>query len=321
MTGFIIAALLVIGFVLLGFFVSFIPVGLWIKAMSAGVSVGPMAFVGMRLKKISQDKIIAMLIKVKSAGLGITRNDLEAHYLAGGSVDAVCQALIEAHKANIPLTFAQAAAIDLAGRNVLEAVTMSINPKVIKTPPIAGVAKNGIQVRATARITVRANIQNLIGGAGENTVIARVGEGIVSTIGSADTHKQVMENPHMITQTVLKRGLDRGTAFEILSIDIADVDIGRNIGAQLQIDQANADKLIAQAEAEKRRVEAVAEEAEMKARVEEMRAKVIEAEAKVPLGLAAALRQGRLGITGKSKQPPSLPPPPSTKMKSLTGDI
>jgi len=303
--------------ILLGVLGAFITFGTWIKAGSAGVSIGPMDFIGMRLKKVPQDKMVDMLIKVKSAGLAVTKRELEAHFLAGGSIDAVCQALIEADKANIPLTFAQAAAIDLAGRNVLEAVTMSINPKVIKTPLIAGVAKDGIQVRATARITVRANIHNLIGGAGEATVVARVGEGIVSTIGSAESHKRVMENPNMITQNVLKRGLDRGTAFEILSIDVADVDIGRNIGAQLQIDQANADKQIAQAEAESRRVEAIATQEEMKARVEEMNAKVIEAEATVPLGLANALRQGRLAL-GDSR---STSPLPSSSMKKLTADL
>ena len=202
--------------------------------MTVGVHISPMDFVGMRLKKVSQNKMVDIMIKVKSAGLDVKREELEAHLLAGGNVDAVCQALIEAHKANISLAFAQSAAIDLAGRNVLDAVNMSINPRVIRTPLVAGVAKDGIQVRAKARITVRANINNLIGGAGETTIVARVGEGIVSTIGSCESHKEVMENPNMITQNVLKKGLDRGTAFEILSIDIADVDIGRNIGAALQ---------------------------------------------------------------------------------------
>jgi len=261
--------------------------------------MAPWDFIGMRLRNVPADKIIDQLIMVQRAGLAVTRQDLESHYLAKGHITDVCLALIEAHKAGIPLTFSQAAAIDLAGRKVLEAVSMSINPRVIRTPLIAAVAKDGIQVRATARITVRANIEKLIGGAGEETVIARVGEGVVSTIGSAESHKRVMENPNMITQNVLRRGLDRGTAFEILSIDIADVDIGRNIGAQLQIDQANADKLIAQAQAESRRVEAVATEEEMKSKVEEMKAKVIEAEAQVPLGLANALRQGRLSLEAK----------------------
>jgi len=236
------------------------------------------------------------LIKAHKAGLPVTINQLESHYLAGGNVDRVVNALIAAHRANIELTFERCAAIDLAGRDVLEAVQMSVNPKVIETPFIAGVAMNGIEVKAKARITVRANIERLVGGAGEETVIARVGEGIVSTIGSASSHTTVLENPDMISQTVLSKGLDSGTAFEILSIDIADVDIGKNIGAELQIEQAQADKNIAQAKAEERRAMAVANEQEMIARVQEMKAKVVEAEAEVPQAMAEALRSGNLGI-------------------------
>jgi uncharacterized protein YqfA (UPF0365 family) len=236
------------------------------------------------------------LIKAHKAGVDVTTNQLESHYLAGGNVDRVVNALIAAQRANIELPFERGAAIDLAGRDVLEAVQMSVNPKVIETPFIAGVAMDGIEVKAKARITVRANIERLVGGAGEETVIARVGEGIVSTIGSAANHKRVLENPDMISQTVLSKGLDAGTAFEILSIDIADIDIGKNIGAELQTDQAEADKKIAQAKAEERRAMAVAQEQEMRARVEEMRAKVVEAEAEVPLAMAEALRSGNIGV-------------------------
>lgn len=236
------------------------------------------------------------MIKAHKAGLNVTTNQLESHYLAGGNVDRVVNALIAAHRANIELSFERAAAIDLAGRDVLEAVQMSVNPKVIETPFIAGVAMDGIEVKAKARITVRANIDRLVGGAGEETIVARVGEGIVSTIGSSGNHKKVLENPDMISQTVLSKGLDAGTAFEILSIDIADVDIGKNIGAELQTEQAEADKKIAQAKAEERRAMAVAQEQEMKARVEEMRAKVVEAEATVPLAMAEALREGNIGV-------------------------
>lgn len=223
-------------------------------------------------------------------------NKLEAHYLAGGNVDRVVNALIAAQRANIPLEFERAAAIDLAGRNVLEAVQMSVNPKVIETPVVAAIAKDGIELRAKARVTVRANIDRLVGGAGEQTIIARVGEGVVTTVGSATDHKQVLENPDAISKTVLSKGLDAGTAFEILSIDIADIDVGRNVGAQLQTDQAEADKRIAQAKAEERRAMAVAREQEMKAMVQEMRAKVVEAEAEVPKALAAALREGKIGV-------------------------
>lgn len=250
----------------------------------------------MRLRRVIPNRVVNPLIKAHKAGLNVGTNQLESHYLAGGNVDRVVNALIAAQRANIELTFERCAAIDLAGRDVLEAVQMSVNPKVIETPFIAGVAMDGIEVKAKARITVRANIERLVGGAGEETIVARVGEGIVSTIGSSDNHKKVLENPDMISQTVLGKGLDSGTAFEILSIDIADVDIGKNIGAILQTDQAEADKNIAQAKAEERRAMAVAQEQEMRARVEEMRAKVVEAEAEVPLAMAEALREGNIGV-------------------------
>src|SRR5690554_4588494 len=278
------------------FLFTFVPVTLWISALAAGVKVGLFTLIGMRLRRVIPSRVINPLIKAHKAGLDVTTNQLESHYLAGGNVDRVVNALIAAQRANITLTFERCAAIDLAGRDVLEAVQMSVNPKVIETPFIAGVAMDGIEVKAKARITVRANIDRLVGGAGEDTVIARVGEGIVSTIGSANSHKEVLENPDMISQTVLKKGLDSGTAFEILSIDIADVDIGKNIGAMLQTDQAEADKKIAQAKAEERRAMAVAQEQEMKARVEEMRAKVVEAEAEVPLAMAEAFRSGNMGV-------------------------
>ncbi|CCO09094.1 flotillin-like protein FloA [Desulforamulus hydrothermalis] len=275
---------------------SFIPVGLWISALAAGVKVGIFTLVGMRLRRVPPAQIVNPLIKADKAGLSVNVNQLEAHYLAGGNVDRVVDALIAAERANIPLAFERAAAIDLAGRNVLEAVQMSVNPKVIETPVISAVAKDGIELKAVARVTVRANIDRLVGGAGEETVIARVGEGVVTSVGSAESHKLVLENPDSISKTVLSKGLDAGTAFEILSIDIADVDIGRNIGAQLQMDQAEADKNIAQAKAEERRAMAVAREQEMKARVQEMRAKVVEAEAEVPRAMAEAFRTGRLGV-------------------------
>lgn len=275
---------------------TFIPVALWISALAAGVRVGILQLIGMRLRRVVPNRVINPLIKAHKAGLDVKTNQLESHYLAGGNVDRVVNALIAAHRANIELTFERAAAIDLAGRDVLEAVQMSVNPKVIETPFIAGIAMDGIEVKALARITVRANIDRLVGGAGEETIIARVGEGVVSTIGSSESHSKVLENPDMISQTVLSKGLDSGTAFEILSIDIADVDIGKNIGAILQTDQAEADKNIAQAKAEERRAMAVAQEQEMVARVQEMRAKVVEAEADVPLALAEALRSGKLGV-------------------------
>lgn len=275
---------------------SFIPVGLWISAMAAGVQIGIFNLVGMRLRRVPPVRIVSPLIKAVKAGLTVEANQLEAHYLAGGKVDRVINALIAAQRAEIPLSFERAAAIDLAGRDVLEAVQMSVNPKVIETPVIAAVAKDGIEVKAKARVTVRANIDRLVGGAGEETIIARVGEGIVTTVGSSESHKQVLENPDSISQTVLSKGLDAGTAFEILSIDIADVDVGRNIGAQLQTDQAEADTRIAQARAEERRAMAVAFEHEMRAQVQEMRAKVVESEAEVPKALSEALRQGKLGV-------------------------
>ncbi|MBD8522082.1 flotillin-like protein FloA [Lysinibacillus sp. FSL R7-0073] len=287
---------LVILFIVLAVFFTFVPVALWISALAAGVRVSIFTLIGMRLRRVIPSRIVNPLIKAHKAGLPVTINQLESHYLAGGNVDRVVNALIAAHRANIELTFERCAAIDLAGRDVLEAVQMSVNPKVIETPFIAGVAMNGIEVKAKARITVRANIERLVGGAGEETVIARVGEGIVSTIGSASSHTTVLENPDMISQTVLSKGLDSGTAFEILSIDIADVDIGKNIGAELQIEQAQADKNIAQAKAEERRAMAVANEQEMIARVQEMKAKVVEAEAEVPQAMAEALRSGNLGI-------------------------
>ena len=284
------------GLIAVAIILSFIPVGLWISALAAGVKIGIITLVGMRLRRVPPARILNPLIKADKAGLTVSANQLEAHYLAGGNVDRVVDALIAAERANIPLAFERAAAIDLAGRNVLEAVQMSVNPKVIETPLISAVAKDGIEVKAIARVTVRANIDRLVGGAGEETIIARVGEGVVTTVGSADHHKAVLENPDMISQTVLGKGLDAGTAFEILSIDIADVDVGRNIGAQLQTDQAEADKQIAQAKAEERRAMAVAHEQEMKASVQEMRAKVVEAEAEVPAAMAEALRAGRMGV-------------------------
>jgi len=287
---------LVLLFIVVAVFFTFVPVALWISALAAGVRVSIFTLIGMRLRRVIPSRIVNPLIKAHKAGLPVTINQLESHYLAGGNVDRVVNALIAAHRANIELTFERCAAIDLAGRDVLEAVQMSVNPKVIETPFIAGVAMNGIEVKARARITVRTNIERLVGGAGEETVIARVGEGIVSTIGSASSHTTVLENPDMISQTVLSKGLDSGTAFEILSIDIADVDIGKNIGAELQIEQAQADKNIAQAKAEERRAMAVANEQEMIARVQEMKAKVVEAEAEVPQAMAEALRSGNLGI-------------------------
>src|SRR5690625_574598 len=275
---------------------TFVPVMLWVSAISAGVKVRIVDLIGMRLRRVVPSRVINPLIKAYKAGLDVQTNQLESHYLAGGNVDRVVNALIAAHRANIDLPFERGAAIDLAGRNVLAAVQMSVNPKVIETPFIAGIAIDGSEVKALARITVRANIDRRVGGAGEETVIARVGEGVVSTIGSSETHKKVLENPDTISHTVLAKGLDAGTAFEILSIDIADVDIGKNIGAILQTDQAQADKNIAQAKAEERRAMAVAKEQEMAARVEEMRAYVVEAEAEVPKALAEALRSGNFGV-------------------------
>ncbi|MBT3227718.1 MAG: flotillin-like protein FloA [Candidatus Marinimicrobia bacterium] len=277
-------------------FTYFIPIGLWISAAAAQVYVGLLTLIGMRLRRIPPPLIINSLVSARKAGLDMDTNVLEAHYLAGGDINKVVLALIAADKANIDLEFQRAAAIDLAGRDVLDAVKMSVNPRVIETPRVSAIAKDGIQLFSVAKVTVRANIDRLIGGAGEETVLARVGEGIVSSIGSSESHKQVLENPDIISKNVLAKGLDAGTAFEILSIDIADVDVGKNIGATLQMDQADADKNIAQAVAEKRRAMAVAEEQEMKAKTQEMRAKVVEAESEVPRAMAEAFRQGNLGI-------------------------
>jgi uncharacterized protein YqfA (UPF0365 family) len=288
---------LLIGVILLLFILAWaVPVGLWISAIFSGVRVSLGDLIGMRLRRVNPSQVILPLISANKAGLNLTVRDLEGHYLARGHVDRVVQALISADKANLGISFQQAAAIDLAGRDVLEAVRVSVNPKVIDTPRVAAMAKDGIQLIATARITIRANINRLVGGAGEDTILARVGEGIVSTIGSSMSHKAVLENPDNISKTVLAKGLDAGTAFEILSIDIADVDVGKNIGAELQTDQAEADKRIAQAKAEERRAMAVAHEQEMKARVQEMRAQVVQAEAQVPLALAEAFRRGLLGV-------------------------
>lgn len=280
-------ALLIIIVVMI--FFSFVPVGLWVTAFFSGVKIKMTTLIGMRLRRVAPSRIVNPMIKATKAGLDININELEAHFLAGGNINTLVDALIAAQRANIPLEFERAAAIDLAGRNVLEAVQVSVNPKVIQTPNISAVAKNGIEIIAKAKVTVRANIERLVGGAGEDTIIARVGEGIVTTVGSADKHSQVLENPDLISQTVLNKGLDSGTAFEILSIDIADVDVGRNIGAQLQTDQAEADKKIAQAKAEEQRSMAVAHE-------QEMQAKVTEAQAEVPLAIAEAFRSGRLGV-------------------------
>ncbi|MGD8394941.1 MAG: flotillin-like protein FloA [Candidatus Eiseniibacteriota bacterium] len=288
--------LAVIALIVISIILYFVPLGLWIAAMSSGAYVGIGTLIAMRLRRVPPGRIVNPRISAVKAGLAVSINDLEAHFLAGGNVANVVNSLISADKASIPLTFERAAAIDLAGRNVFEAVQMSVNPKVITTPKVAAVAKDGIQLIAQSRVTVRANIERLVGGAGEETILARVGEGIVSTIGSSNAHKDVLENPDTISRTVLAKGLDAGTAFEILSIDIADVDVGANIGAKLQTEQAEADKQIAQARAEGRRAMAVAQEQEMVARISEMRAKVTEAEAQVPLALAEAFRQGNLGV-------------------------
>ena len=289
-------AVVLIVLILLILLFSYIPLGLWISALAAGVNVGIFTLVGMRLRRVSPAKIIMPMIKAVKAGINVSVDQLEAHYLAGGNVDRVVDALIAAQRANINLDFERATAIDLAGRDVLEAVQMSVKPKVIETPVVAAVAKDGIELKAKARVTVRTNIDRLVGGAGEATVIARVGEGIVTTVGSSENHKVVLENPDIISRTVLNKGLDNGTAFEILSIDIADVDVGRNIGARLQMDQAEADKNIAQAKAAERRFAALALEQEMKARVQEMRTKVVEAEAEVPRAIADALKSGKMGV-------------------------
>lgn len=288
-----IVVLVIVG---ISLFLHFVPIGLWISALAAGVDVGIFTLVGMRLRRVPPSHIVLPLIKANKAGLDVNVNQLEAHYLAGGDVDKVVDALIAAHRAEIPLPFERSAAIDLAGRNVLEAVQMSVNPKVIETPFVSAVAKNGIELKVKARVTVRANIDRLVGGAGEATILARVGEGIVTTVGSTDDHKEVLANPDYISRTVLTKGLDSGTAFEILSIDIADVDVGRNIGAELLTDQAEAEKRIAQAKAEERRAMAVAQEQEMRAFTQEMQAKVVEAQADVPKALAVALKEGRIGV-------------------------
>ena len=294
-------ALGVIGIVLIAIllmlFFYYVPFLLWLSAKVSGVHISLIQLFLMRIRKVPPHSIVRCMIEAHKAGLNnVKRDDLEAHYLAGGHIEKVVHALVSAAKANIELSFQMATAIDLAGRDVFEAVQMSVNPKVIDTPPVAAVAKNGIQLLAKARITVRANIKQLVGGAGEETVIARVGEGIIASIGAAETHKDVLETPDSISKVVLKKGLDAGTAFEILSIDIADIDIGKNIGAELQMDQAQADKNIAQAKAEERRAMAVAQEQEMKAKAQEARAKVIEAEAEVPKAMAEAFRNGNLGI-------------------------
>ncbi|SIN67894.1 flotillin-like protein FloA [Algoriphagus halophilus] len=286
----------VAGIILLFIFLYFVPVNLWITAQFSNVRVGLLELVGMRIRKVPPSVVVNSLITATKAGLELTTNDLETHFLAGGNVPNVIRALISADKANINLSFKQATAIDLAGRDVFEAVQISVNPKVINTPNVAAVAADGIQLIAKARVTVRANIAQLVGGAGEETILARVGEGIVTSIGSASNHKSVLENPDKISKLVLERGLDAGTAFEILSIDIADIDVGTNIGAKLQIDQASADLKVAEAKAEERRAMAVALEQEMKAKNVEMRAKVVEAEAEVPKALAEAFRSGQLGV-------------------------
>lgn len=294
---FLVVTIAVAAFILLLIFFYYVPFFLWINALSAGVRVSLVQLFLMRLRRVPPRTIVYAMIEAHKAGLRtITRDELEAHFLAGGHVEKVVHALVSASKANIDLSFQMATAIDLAGRDVLQAVQMSVNPKVIDTPPVTAVAKDGIQLIAKARVTVRANIKQLVGGAGEETILARVGEGIVSSIGSSESHKSVLENPDSISKLVLKKGLDAGTAFEILSIDIADIDIGKNIGAVLQIDQAQADKNIAQARAEERRSMAVALEQEMKAKAQEARAKVIEAEAQIPIAMAEALRNGNLGV-------------------------
>lgn len=293
---FVVFALIIVGIIVLAVILSFVPIGLWISALAADVKIGIFNLIGMRLRRVIPSRIVNPLIKATKAGIELGVDKLEAHYLAGGNVDRVVNALIAAQRANIPLEFERAAAIDLAGRDVLEAVQMSVNPKVLESPKVAAVAKDGIEVVVKARVTVRANIDRLVGGAGEETILARVGEGIVTTVGSSESHKKVLENPDDISETVLSKSLHSGTAFEILSIDIADVDVGRNIGAKLQTDQAEADKRIAQAKAEERRAMAVAREQEMVAEVQEMRAKVVEAEAEVPKAMADALREGKLGV-------------------------
>jgi len=316
--NFTIIAIAVALLVLILLFFNFVPVGLWIAAKSSGAKVSIFQLIGMRLRRVRPAAIVNPLIMLTKANIPIPISQLEAHHLAGGNVNAVVNALIAAHRANLDLTFEKAAAIDLAGRDVFEAVRMSVNPKVIETPMISAMAINGIELKAIARITVRTNISRLIGGAGEATIIARVGEGIVTTVGSASTHREVLENPDKISKAVLAKGLDAGTAYEILSIDIADMDVGRNIGASLQIDQAEADKKIAEAKAEERRALAVAEEQEMRAKVQEMRAKVVASEAEVPLAIAEALKSGNIGVMDyinlKNKEA-------DTNMRNLLGNM
>ena len=296
-TPLVVAALVFGAIIFLSIFFHFVPFFLWLSAKVSGVKISLIQLFLMRIRNVPPGIIVPSLIEAHKAGLhSITRDNLEAHYMTGGHVQRVVHALVSASKANIDLSFEKATAIDLAGRDVFEAVQTSVNPKVIDTPPVAAVAKNGIQLIAKARVTVRANIHQLVGGAGEDTILARVGEGIVSSIGSAETHEQVLENPDSISKLVLSKGLDAGTAYEILSIDIADIDVGKNIGATLQMDQANADRNIAQAKAEERRAMAVATEQEMKAKVQEMKAEVVKAEAEVPLALADALRNGNMGV-------------------------
>jgi uncharacterized protein YqfA (UPF0365 family) len=296
MEGIILYVLIGLAVVVLWMFFYFVPVGLWISALAAGVPIGPGSFIGMRLRRVNPHRLILPMIAAWKAGLELSSSDLEAHFLAGGDVERLVRALISADKAGIDLAFQRAAAIALAGRDVFDAVAMSVNPRVIETPKIAAVAKDGIELLAVAKITVRANIERLVGGATEATVIARVGEGIVSAIGSADTHKAVLENPDSISKLVLSKGLDAGTAFELLSIDIADVDVGRNIGAELQTAQAQADLQVARARAEERRAMAIAREQEMLALVQERRAAVVAAEAEIPQAIAEAFRKGQLGI-------------------------
>lgn len=295
------AELSILGLGVLGFIgvivvLYMVPLRLWIAAKASGAGVSMLSLIAMRLRRVPPDQIVNARISAVKAGLQVGVDVIEAHYLAGGRVEAVVNALISAEKAGIDLDFSRAAAIDLAGRNVLEAVAMSVNPKVIETPKVSAVAKDGIQLLAIARVTVRANIARLVGGAGEATVLARVGEGVVSTIGAATDYKQVLENPDMISKSVLRKGLDAGTAFEILSVDIADVDVGANIGAKLQAEQAEADKQVAQAKAESRRALAVAQEQEMRAKTQEMRAKLVESEAQIPMAISDALRVGQLGV-------------------------
>lgn len=289
-------AIVVIALIALAVFFRYFPLMLWVSALASGVNISLFQLFMMRIRNVPPQVIVRAMVEAHKAGIRLTRDELEAHYLAGGHVEQVVHALVSANKAGINLSFSDAAAIDLAGRDVFQAVQMSVNPKVIDTPPVTAVAKNGIQLIAKARVTVRANISQLVGGAGEETVLARVGEGIVSSIGSAEAHSSVLENPDSISKLVLKKGLDSGTAFEILSIDIADIDVGRNIGAVLQMDQAEADKNIAQAHAEERRAMAVATEQEMRAKAQEARARVIEAEAEVPMAIAEAFRSGNLGV-------------------------